>query len=95
MGELGLSLNPKDFATNGYQVDERQHPRTAPKASGRKGKAIVPSEDESEEDEEQEEEDIAGVGASRVRALTMPLASVTTTRTPLLVRTNCRSVERN
>ena len=27
MGKLGLSLDPKDFATNGYQVDERQHPR--------------------------------------------------------------------
>ena len=49
MGELGLTLDPKDFATNGYQVDERQHPRTAPKASGRKEKAVVPSEDESEE----------------------------------------------
>ena len=65
MGELGLSLDPKDFATNGYQVDERQHPRTAPKASGRKGKAVVPSKDESEEDEEQEEEDLAGAGASQ------------------------------
>ena len=65
MGELGLSLDPKDFATNGYQVDKRQHPRTAPKASGRKGKAVAPSEDESEEDEEQEEEDLAGVGASQ------------------------------
>ena len=63
MGELGLSLDPKDFATNGYQMDEWQHPRTPPKASGRKGKAVVPSEDESEEDEEQEEEDLAGVGA--------------------------------
>ena len=52
MGELGLILDPKDFATNGYQVDEQQHPRTAPKASGRKGKAVAPSEDESEEDEE-------------------------------------------
>ena len=65
MGELGLSLDPKDFATNGYQVDERQHPRTAPKASGRKGKVVAPSEDESEEDEEQEEEDLAGARASQ------------------------------
>ena len=63
MGELGLSLDPKDFATNGYQVDERQHPRTAPKASGRKGRAVVPSEDKSKEDEEQEEEDLAGARA--------------------------------
>ena len=62
MGELGLTLDPKDFATNGYQVDERQHPRTAPKAFGRKGKAVAPSEDESEGDEEQEEEDLAGAG---------------------------------
>ena len=65
MGELGLSLDPKDFATNGYQVDERQHPRTVPKTSGRKGKAVAPCEDKSEEDEEQEEEDLAGVGASQ------------------------------
>ena len=36
-----------------------QHPRTASKASGRKGKAVVPSEDE-QKDEEQEEEDRAG-----------------------------------
>ena len=41
-------------------MDERQHPRTASKGSGRKGKVVVPSEDESEEDEEQEEEDLAG-----------------------------------
>ena len=65
MGELGLTLYPKDFATNGYQVDEQEHPRTASKASGRKGKAVVPSEDESEEDEEQEEEDLAGAGTSQ------------------------------
>ena len=65
MGELGLTLDPKDFATNGYQVYEWQHPRTASKASGRKGKAIVPFEDESEEDEEQEEEDLAGTGTSQ------------------------------
>ena len=62
MGKLGFTLDPKDFATNGYQVDERQHPRTASKASRRKGKAIVPSEDKSEEDEEHEEEDVAGIG---------------------------------
>ena len=62
IGEFGLTLDPKDFATNGYQVDERQHPRTASKGFGRKGKAVVPSEDESEEDEEQEEEDLAGAG---------------------------------
>ena len=65
MDELGLTLDPKDFATNGYQVDERQHPRTAPKASRKKGKAIAPSEDKSEEDEEQEEEDLAGGGRSQ------------------------------
>ena len=64
MGELGLTLDPKDFATNNYQVDERQHPRTAPKASGRKEKAVAPSEDESE-DEEQEEDDLAGTGTSQ------------------------------
>ena len=52
MDELGLTLDPKDFATNWYQVDERQHPRTTSRASGRKGKAVVPSKDESEEDEE-------------------------------------------
>ena len=46
-------------------MDERQHPRTASKASGRKGKAIVPSEDKSEEDEDQEEEDLAGAGTSQ------------------------------
>ena len=60
MGELGLTLDPKFFATNGYQVDERQHPRTASKASRRKEKAVVPCEDESEEDEEHKEEDLAG-----------------------------------
>ena len=65
MGEMGLTLDPNlDFATNGYQMDEREHPRTASRASGRKGKAIVPSEDK-EEDEEQEEEDRAGAGASQ------------------------------
>ena len=62
MGELGLTFDPKDFATNGYQVDELKHPRTASKASGRKEKAVVPSEDESEEDEEHEEKDLAGIG---------------------------------
>ena len=65
MGKLGLTLDPKDFATNGYQVDERQHPRTASKAFGRKGKAVVPFEDEFEEDEEHEEEDLAGTGTSQ------------------------------
>ena len=65
MDELGLTLDPKDFATNCYQVDERQHPRTTSKGSGRKGKVVVPSEDESEEDEEQEEEDLAGAGTSQ------------------------------
>ena len=65
MGELGLTLDPKDFATNDYQVDEGEYPRTTSKASGRKGKAVVPSEDESEEDEEQEEEDLAGARTSQ------------------------------
>ena len=65
MGELGLTLDPKDFATNGYQVDERQHPRTASKGSGRKRKAVVPSEDKSKEDEEQDKEDLAGAGTSQ------------------------------
>ena len=64
MGEMGLTLDPKDFATNGYQVNELDHPRSALRASGRKGKAVVPSEDE-EEDEEQEEEDLAGAQASQ------------------------------
>ena len=45
-------------------MDERQRPRTPPKAFGRKGKAVSPSEDDSEEDEEQEEEDLAGAGTS-------------------------------
>ena len=63
MDEIGLTLDLKDFATNGYQVNERDHPRTASRASGRKGKAVVPSEDK-EEDEEQEEEDCAGAEAS-------------------------------
>ena len=63
MGEMGLTLDPKDFATNGYQVNERDHPRSTLRVSGRKGKAVVPSEDE-EEDEEQEEEDLAGAQAS-------------------------------
>ena len=65
LGELGLTLDPKDFATNGYRVDERQHPRTASKASGRKGKAVVPSKDESEEDDDQEEEDLIDAGTSQ------------------------------
>ena len=95
MGELRLTLDPKDFATNGYQVDERQHPRNAPKAFGRKGKGVVPSEDESEEMKSRKRKTLLALGPRRVRALTMPLASVTTTRTPLLMRTNCRSVERN
>ena len=64
MGELGLMLDPEDFATNGYQVVEREHSRTASKAFGRKGKAIVPSEDK-DEGEEQEEEDCAGAGTSQ------------------------------
>ena len=63
MGEMGLTLDPKDFATNGYKVNEREHPRSVSRASGRKEKAVVPSEDE-EEDEEQEEEDRAGAEAS-------------------------------
>ena len=42
-------------------MDEHKHPRIATRASGRKWKAVVPSEDK-EEDEEQEEEDHAGVG---------------------------------
>ena len=46
-------------------MDERQHPRTASKGSGKKGKVVVPSEDESEEDEEREEEDLAGAGTSQ------------------------------
>ena len=65
MGELGLMLDPKDFATNGYQVDKWQHPRTTSRASGRKEKAVIPSEDESQEDEEQEEEDRAGAATSQ------------------------------
>ena len=64
MGEMGLTLDPKDFATNGYQVNERDHPRSASRASGRKRKAVIPFEDE-EEDEEQEEEDLAGAEASQ------------------------------
>ena len=64
MGEMGLTLDPKDFATNEYQVNEREHPRSAPRASGRKRKAIMPSEDK-EEDEEQDDEDRAGAEASQ------------------------------
>ena len=65
MGELGLMLDPKDFATNDYQMDKRQHPRTTSKAYGRKGKAVVPFEEESKEDEEQEDEDLAGAETSQ------------------------------
>ena len=64
MDEMGLTLDPKDFATNRYQVNECEHPRSASIASGRKGKVVVPSEDE-EENEEQEEEDHAGAEASQ------------------------------
>ena len=64
MGEMGLTLDPKDFASNGYQINERDHPRSAPRASGRKGKAVIPSEDE-EEDEEQDDEDRVGAEASQ------------------------------
>ena len=64
MGEMGLTLDSKDFATNGYEVNERNHPRTASRASRRKEKVVVPSEDK-EEDEEQEEEDRAGAEASQ------------------------------
>ena len=42
-------------------MDEHEHPRIASRAFGRKGKAVVPSEEE-EEDKEQEEEDRAGTG---------------------------------
>ena len=45
-------------------MDERQHPKTTSRAFGRKGKAIVPFEDE-EEEEEQQEEDLVGVGTSQ------------------------------
>ena len=62
MGEMGLTLDPKDFASNEYQLNERDHPRSAPRASGRKGKAVIPSKDE-EDDEEQDDEDRAGVEA--------------------------------
>ena len=62
MGEMELTFDPKDFATNGYQVNEREHPRSVPRASGRKGKAVMPFEDE-EEDEEQDDEDRAGAEA--------------------------------
>ena len=61
---MGLILDPKDFASNRYQVNESDHPRSAPRASGRKGKAVIPSEDE-EEDEEQDNEDRAGAEASQ------------------------------
>ena len=61
MDELGLMLDRKDFATNGYQVDEHKHPRSAFKAARRKGKAIVPSKEE-EEDEAQKDKDCIGVG---------------------------------
>ena len=49
MGELGLTLDPKDIATNKYQVDEHEHPRTTSRASKRKGMAIIPSEEEEED----------------------------------------------
>ena len=63
MDEMGLTLDPKEFATNRYQVDERKYQRTAFRASGRKGKVVVPSEDKKE-DEKQEEEDCVGTKAS-------------------------------
>ena len=68
MDEMGLTLDPKDFATNGYHVNEHKHPRSASRASGRKGKAVIPSEDEEEDeeqDEEQDEEYRASVEASQ------------------------------
>ena len=62
MDKLGLILDQKDFATNGYAVDEEQHPRTASKASGRKKKVVAPA---SKEDNEQEEkQDIVVVGGT-------------------------------
>ena len=64
MDELGLTLDPKDFATNEYQVDEHEHPRTVFKASRRKREVIVLSKEE-EEDEEQEKEDCASAGTSQ------------------------------
>ena len=62
MGEFGLTLDLKDFATNEYQVDKREHPSTTSIASGRKGKAVIPSEDE-EVDKEQKEGHV-GAGTS-------------------------------
>ena len=47
-----------------FQVDERQHPRIASRAFGRKGKGVVPSKDKSKEDEEHKEEDRAGAETS-------------------------------
>ena len=41
MGELGLMLDRKDFATNGCVVNEEHHPRSASKAVRRKEKAVV------------------------------------------------------
>ena len=41
MGELGLTLDRKDFATNGYAVDEEHHPRKASTATRRKEKEVV------------------------------------------------------
>ena len=64
MGEMGLTLDLKDFATNGYQVNERKHPRSASRAFGRKGKVVSPFEN-VEEDEEQDKEDRVGAEASQ------------------------------
>ena len=63
MGELGLTLDLKDFATNMYQVDKREHPSTMSIASGRKGKAVIPSEDE--EVDEEKKKDHVGAGTSQ------------------------------
>ena len=34
MGELGMTLNRKDFATNEYTMDEQEYPRSASKVAG-------------------------------------------------------------
>ena len=41
IGELGMLLDHKDFATNGYVVDKVQHPKTTSKFGGKKGKVLV------------------------------------------------------
>ena len=57
MGKLGQILDKKDFATNGYMVDEKCNPKSIAKAAVRKEKVVVvASQWEGEMEVAQEEE---------------------------------------